>query len=76
MYSRDAIAEAALRLKSDDEKALFRKAMALEGLGRNDEVGCVTLHGTPQRFCKCLTGTTGLYRLVYACVGFRMWFAL
>uniref|UniRef100_A0A7R9ZUQ8 peptidylprolyl isomerase n=1 Tax=Pyrodinium bahamense TaxID=73915 RepID=A0A7R9ZUQ8_9DINO len=30
-------AEAALRLKHDDEKALFRKAQALEGLGRTDE---------------------------------------
>lgn len=29
--------ESALRLKQDDEKALFRKAMALEGLGRTDE---------------------------------------
>ncbi|CAK0857193.1 unnamed protein product, partial [Prorocentrum cordatum] len=30
-------AEAALALKQDDEKALFRKAQALEGLGRTDE---------------------------------------
>eukprot|EP00930_Biecheleria_cincta_P005039 TRINITY_DN105968_c0_g1_i1.p1 TRINITY_DN105968_c0_g1~~TRINITY_DN105968_c0_g1_i1.p1 ORF type:complete len:535 (-),score=157.41 TRINITY_DN105968_c0_g1_i1:1-1605(-) len=30
-------ADAALKLKSDDEKALFRKAQALEGLGRTDE---------------------------------------
>jgi len=30
-------AEAALRLKHDDEKALFRKAQALECLGRTDE---------------------------------------
>jgi len=30
-------AEDALRMKNDDEKALFRKAMALEGLGRTDE---------------------------------------
>lgn len=30
-------AEDALRMKGDDEKALFRKAMALEGLGRTDE---------------------------------------
>merc|ERR1712139_237437 len=27
----------ALRMKNDDEKALFRKALALEGLGRTDE---------------------------------------
>ncbi|CAK9072003.1 Peptidyl-prolyl cis-trans isomerase D (PPIase D) (40 kDa peptidyl-prolyl cis-trans isomerase) (Cyclophilin-40) (CYP-40) (Cyclophilin-related protein) (Estrogen receptor-binding cyclophilin) (Rotamase D) [Durusdinium trenchii] len=30
-------AESALKLKMDDEKALFRKAQALEGLGRTDE---------------------------------------
>lgn len=30
-------AEDALRMKNDDEKALFRKALALEGLGRNEE---------------------------------------
>mmetsp|Transcript_101296 Transcript_101296/g.291802 ORF Transcript_101296/g.291802 Transcript_101296/m.291802 type:complete len:526 (-) Transcript_101296:122-1699(-) len=30
-------AESALKLKQDDEKALFRKAQALEGLGRTDE---------------------------------------
>lgn len=30
-------AEDALRLKQDDEKALFRKAMALENLGRTDD---------------------------------------
>mmetsp|Transcript_5989 Transcript_5989/g.13896 ORF Transcript_5989/g.13896 Transcript_5989/m.13896 type:complete len:523 (+) Transcript_5989:206-1774(+) len=30
-------ADDALRLKADDEKALFRKAVALEGLGRTDE---------------------------------------
>jgi len=30
-------AESALRLKHDDEKALFRKAQALENLGRTDE---------------------------------------
>jgi len=30
-------AEDALRIKADDEKALFRKALALEGLGRTDE---------------------------------------
>lgn len=30
-------ADGALRLKPDDEKALFRKALALEGLGRTDE---------------------------------------
>mmetsp|Transcript_95514 Transcript_95514/g.269979 ORF Transcript_95514/g.269979 Transcript_95514/m.269979 type:complete len:526 (+) Transcript_95514:86-1663(+) len=30
-------ADAALRLKHDDEKALFRKAQALESLGRTDE---------------------------------------
>merc|ERR1711920_69990 len=30
-------AEASLRLKADDEKALFRKAQALEWLGRTDE---------------------------------------
>merc|ERR1712217_448624 len=29
--------EAALKIKTDDEKALFRKAQALEGLGRTDE---------------------------------------
>lgn len=30
-------ADASLKLKNDDEKALFRKAQALEGLGRTDE---------------------------------------
>merc|ERR1711972_364051 len=30
-------AEAALKIKQDDEKALFRKAQALESLGRTDE---------------------------------------
>jgi len=30
-------AEDALRMKNDDEKALFRKALALEGLGKTDE---------------------------------------
>lgn len=30
-------AEDALRIKQDDQKALFRKAQALEGLGRTDE---------------------------------------
>mmetsp|Transcript_27259 Transcript_27259/g.78435 ORF Transcript_27259/g.78435 Transcript_27259/m.78435 type:complete len:526 (-) Transcript_27259:93-1670(-) len=30
-------ADAALKIKRDDEKALFRKAIALEGLGRTDE---------------------------------------
>eukprot|EP00442_Polarella_glacialis_P002761 CAMPEP_0115082576 /NCGR_PEP_ID=MMETSP0227-20121206/19991_1 /TAXON_ID=89957 /ORGANISM="Polarella glacialis, Strain CCMP 1383" /LENGTH=523 /DNA_ID=CAMNT_0002470707 /DNA_START=63 /DNA_END=1634 /DNA_ORIENTATION=- len=30
-------ADAALKLKTDDEKALFRKAQALEGLGKTDE---------------------------------------
>merc|ERR1719277_1545212 len=30
-------AESALALKQDDEKALFRKAQALESLGRTDE---------------------------------------
>merc|ERR1719379_542769 len=34
-------AEDALRMKNDDEKALFRKAMALEGLGRTDEAMAV-----------------------------------
>lgn len=34
-------AEDALRLKLDDEKALFRKAMALEGLGRTEEAMAV-----------------------------------
>lgn len=34
-------AEACLRLKTDDEKALFRKAMALEGLGRTEEAMAV-----------------------------------
>jgi tetratricopeptide (TPR) repeat protein len=34
-------AEAALRMKNDDEKALFRKAAALEGLGRTEEAMAV-----------------------------------